>query len=458
MLRVVGCLALFAAASNIAVADDWKVGIATVKITPAEPVQMSGYASRTRPFAGVNDDLYAKALVLEDAQGNRGLIISTDLIGFKASLAQSIGRQIAEKTGLAREQILLTAIHTHSAPTLSLDPNPREGFSANDAEKTAAYTREVEEKIIELAARALADLKPARLSAGTGVATFVMNRREVTRDGIILGVNPRGLADRSAPVLRIDDGEGKLRAVLFLCACHNTTLGPQNMLISGDYGGYAQRAIEAEHPGVTALMVLGCAGDANPHPRGTMDNAREHGESLGKEVSRVLGEKLKPIRGPLKTIMQEVALPLAEPLPREELETMAKTGPGYKQGVARELLALLDKGEKIPTHYKAPLALWQFGDDLTLVALPGEVVADYVPLLERALGPLDLWIAAYANDVFGYLPSKRVLEEGGYETRGIYSGGPGFFSPQAQDTIVEAIRGMARKAGRKMQMIHGANP
>src|SRR5687768_18567097 len=156
MLRVVGCLVLLAAASNIAVADDWKVGIATVKITPAEPVQMSGYASRTRPFAGVNDDLYAKALVLEDAQGNRGLIISTDLIGFKASLAQSIGRQIAEKTGLAREQILLTAIHTHSAPTLSLDPNAREGFSADDAQKTAAYTRRLQEQIVDLAARALA--------------------------------------------------------------------------------------------------------------------------------------------------------------------------------------------------------------------------------------------------------------------------------------------------------------
>jgi hypothetical protein len=129
---------------------------------------------------------------------------------------------------------------------------------------------------------------------------------------------------------------------------------------------------------------------------------------------------------------------------------MAKNGPGYKQGVARSMLALLDNGEKIPTHYAAPIAVWQFGDDLTLVALPGEVVADYVPLLERALGPLDLWIAAYSNDVFGYLPSKRVIEEGGYETRGIYYGGPGFFSPAAQDAVVNAVRALAGKAGRKM--------
>jgi len=451
MYRTAVCLIVFVLCFGArAIGQEWNVGIATVKITPDEPVRMSGYASRTRPFAGVNDDLYAKALAIEDAQGHRAVIVTTDLIGFTSAVAEPICRQITEKTGLSRQQILLNSIHTHSAPTLSVDAKPHDDFSADDAKRTAAYTRVLQDKIVDLAARALAKLSPAQLSAGTGVATFVMNRREVTKDGIILGFNPRGLVDRSVPVLRVDDADGKLRAVLFICACHNTTLGPNNLLISGDYGGYAQRAIEKQHPGVTALMMLGCAGDANPHPRGAMEMARDHGETLGKEVSRVLAEKLKPIRGTLKTAMEQVALPLADPPPRDELETMAKSGPGYKQGVARDMLALLDKGEKIPTHYTAPLALWQLGDDLTLVALPGEVVADYVPLLDRALGPLDLWVAAYSNDVFGYLPSARVIEEGGYETRGIYSGGPGFFSPKAQGVVVGAVQGMARKAGRRI--------
>ena len=450
MFRIVTCFVWVAAIFNSVHADTWKAGIATVNITPGEPVRMSGYASRTQPFKAVNDELFAKALALEDAAGHRAVIVATDLIGFKAELAEAICREVNKRTGLARHQILLNAIHTHSAPTLSLDPEPRDDVSADDAKRTAAYTRSLQQKLVELVGHALADLRPAQLSAGTGFATFVMNRREVTRDGIILGFNPRGLADRSVPVLRIAHPDGKLRAVLFMCACHNTTLGPQNMLISGDYGGYAQRTIEEQHPGVTALMMLGCAGDANPHPRGTMDNAREHGESLGKEVSRVLGEKLKPIQGPLNTVLEDVAIPLAPAPSRDELEKMAKNGPGYKQGVARSMLVLLDNGEKVPTHYAAPIAVWQFSDDLTLVALPGEVVADYVPLLERALGPLDLWIAAYSNDVFGYLPSKRVIEEGGYETRGIYYGGPGFFSPAAQDTVVNAVRALAGKAGRKM--------
>ena len=87
---------------------------------------------------------------------------------------------------------------------------------------------------------------------------------------------------------------------------------------------------------------------------------------------------------------------------------------------------------------------------LTLVGLSGEVVVDYVSLLEKALGPNKLWLAAYCNDVFGYLPSVRVLREGGYETRGLYAGGIGLFDAKAQDVLVEKVREMARKVGRRL--------
>src|SRR5436190_24203188 len=125
------------------------------------------------------------------------MIVTTYLIGFTASIAEPICRQIAEKTGLKREQILLTAIHTHSAPTLSLDANPRDGVTAEDAQRTAAYTRALQKKVVDAAIGALREMAPARLSMGTGVATFVMNRREFTPSGVILGVNPRGAVDRS---------------------------------------------------------------------------------------------------------------------------------------------------------------------------------------------------------------------------------------------------------------------
>jgi neutral ceramidase len=93
--------------------------------------------------------------------------------------------------------------------------------------------------------------------------------------------------------------------------------------------------------------------------------------------------------------------------------------------------------------------VWQFGRDLTLVALPGEVVVDYVALIEEALGPLRLWLAAYSHDTFGYVPSARVLREGGYETRGLYHGGIGYFAPAVQDALVGKVRELASAVGRK---------
>ncbi len=97
-----------------------------------------------------------------------------------------------------------------------------------------------------------------------------------------------------------------------------------------------------------------------------------------------------------------------------------------------------------------PLTVWQFGRDLTLVGLSGEVVVDYVAFLEKVLGPNQLWIAGYCNDVFGYLPSARVLAEGGYETRGLYAGGAGFFDPKAEEVVVRTVRKLAEQAGRKL--------
>src|SRR5207248_11196063 len=162
------------------------------------------------------------------------------------------------------------------------------------------YTHELQDKVVDLVVRAAAHLEPARLSWGSGIVHFVMNRREFTPNGVILGVNPRGLADRSVPVLRIDSSDGKLRAVLFQAATHNTTLGGDNYAICGDYAGFAQTYLGEKYPSVQTMFMLGCAGDSNPFPRGTMDMAREHGATLAKEVSRVLESKLLPVTGPLQ--------------------------------------------------------------------------------------------------------------------------------------------------------------
>jgi hypothetical protein len=447
----VACLALLGLGPGAAAAEpEWKVGLAQVKITPERPTLMSGYAGRTRPFEKVAAELYARALVLEDREGRRGALVTSDILGFPAAVAEPICERILKKTGLKREQVLLTSSHNHAGPQLGLGPPSKSAAGPGEAQRTAEYTRQLQDRVVEVVERAAARLEPARLSWGGGVVHFVMNRREFTPGGIILGVNPRGLADRGVPVLRIDGADGKLRAVLFGAAAHNTTLGGDNYQVCGDYAGYAQEQLAKKFPGAQAMFVLGCASDANPYPRGTMELARRHGEALAEEVGRVLGGKLRPVRGPLRIAFDRADLPLQPAPSAEELKKLAADRRSPRAWGAARLLAGLERGEKPASHYRCPFTVWQFGDDLTLVGLPGEVVVDYVPLLEKALGPNRLWIAAYCNDVFGYLPSARVLAEGGYETRGLYSGGAGFFAPAAEEVVVRTVRELARKAGRKL--------
>jgi hypothetical protein len=144
-----------------------------------------------------------------------------------------------------------------------------------------------------------------------------------------------------------------------------------------------------------------------------------------------------------------VDLPLAAPPSRERLEQLAGGRSGWEPWAAGEMLKRLKAGQELPRHYRCPVAVWQFGEDLTLVGLSGEVVADYVPLLQDTLGPLNLWIAAYCNDVFGYVPVAKTLQEGGYETRGMIYGAIGFFTPQTQDVLAAKVRELAQQAGRK---------
>ena len=439
---------LIAPAVLLAQQAEWKVGLAAIDITPTEPVPMAGYAARRAPFEGVAQPLFAKALALEDRSGTRALLITADILGFTRSRSESICNQLMESDGITRSQVLLNASHTHSGPLVA--GSMLTSVPESSQRKLLKYSETLDSKIVAAAQKALRDMRPARLSWGRGVAKFVMNRREPTERGVILGTNASGLADRTVPVLRVDAPDGSPRAVVFGASSHCTTLTGGNMLISGDYAGFAQEFVEARRPGVQAMFLTGCAGDANPHPRGTLDLARRHGSELAAEVSRVLESgDLAGINGPLRTAFQEVELPL-EALARERIEAMHEGAPSYRRFFTQGALERLNQGRQLLRSYSAPFAVWQFGNDLTLVAFSGETVVDYVSLTERALGPLKLWISGYNNDVFGYLPTARILAEGGYETRGLYVD-YGLFTPEVDGIVMRTVEGMAQDVGRLLQ-------
>lgn len=439
----------------------WKVGLASAKITPDKPVFLAGFGARQRkPSDGVGLDLYVKALALEDLHGQRAVILTMDLLFVDDRLIDPVIRRIGEKAGLQREQVLFNASHTHSAPAVRFDVDPSNQIVRNMVE----FTRNVEDKMVEITVRALDDLGPARLHFGKGVAHFAMNRRKFMEDdGVKMAPNPQGPVDRSVPVLRITTPGGRLRGIVFGYACHATALLYDNFKISSDYPGYARAYLEKKYPGVQAMFLQGCGGDVMAFPRGTVEWAQQHGESLGEEVARkvedrlhpIYGQKLRPVGGPLGVAFDHAQLPISK-MSRQELEQIAagsmrasgkrEINPNTQRS-ARGVLARVKKGEELQTHVSAPVAVWQFGDDLSLVGLAGEVVQDYVYLIERAVGAGGLWIAGYTNGNPGYIPSVRVLEEGGYEAKGTAWGQ---FAPEVEQAYAGTVREMAIELGREV--------
>lgn len=449
---VVGLLCVFFAEGETwAVEPEWRIGLARVKITPDDPIAMSGYGRRVSE--GVMDELYAKAMVLQDRDGQRALLLTADLLFFRAPFAEVMCKEIGDKTGLKRHEIQLNASHTHSGPVFGIREPDRFGLTSQQRQVVDAYTEKLRSQLVDLAVSAIADLSAARLLWGKGNAgDFVMNRRLIDEHGKCrgMGPNPDGPVDREVPVLRIDRPDGRLRGLVFGCACHCVTLDGHNRQISGDYASFAQQYIEQHHPGVQAMFVAGCGADANTHPRGgpkQIELARQHGETLGQEVRRVASDSLEPIRGPLRVQLRRTDLPLQHSFSREQLTEIADSGSRWHARNAKGLLAMLDRGDPLPRHYRAPIALWQFGDDLTLVGLPGEAGADYVTMLKSALGPEQLWITAFSNESFGYLPTTKMLAEGGHETIGLTLD-IGLFAPGVEDVVVATVRQLAQQSGR----------
>jgi neutral ceramidase len=332
---------------------------------------------------------------------------------------------------------------------------------ASDRALVRRFREQLEGTMIRLGREALAALAPAILAWGTGWTTFGVNRRnnpEADVPALRAAGRLQGPVDPDVPVLRVTTPEGGLKAVVFGYACHPTVL--QTSAWNGDYAGYAQAALERRHAGAIALFFAGCGADANPLPRGTLALAESYGERLAATVNEVLAAPMNPIVGESKSAYAVIELPYERVPARAELLAEAEhrrpgapsyeTGGQYTRLRARHLLEVMaQRGQLAPAH-AYPVQVWQLGRDLTWVALGGEVVVDYSLRLKRELGP-GTWVGGYSNDVMGYIPSERVLREGGYEGARsmIVYGHPSPWAAGLEDKIVakarELVAGLRRR-------------
>ncbi|MBM3861510.1 MAG: hypothetical protein FJ395_17940 [Verrucomicrobia bacterium] len=441
-------------------AADFQAGMAKIKITPPTPFWMSGYGGRTNQSIGVLQDLWARALALRDAKGHRIVIVTTDLIGLHPGVSDPVFARARKQFKLDRADLLLCCSHTHSGPVVGMNLNVMFDFSADEKRRVLDYSAQLTDNIVKAIGDALNDLSPAHLATGNGSVGFAINRRQRTDSGnIVLGVNPTGPVDHDVPVLKVTSPDGKLRAILFGYACHCTTISTKGKdpsdfyRIHGDYAGQAEEELEKRHPGAVAMFTILCGADQNPNPRGSLELAVEHGQALAAEVNRVLDTGLRAVRGPIRTACQIIQLDFA-PHTRQTFEDEIKNSQDPKRPNkflarrARMMLDAYDKGKPIrQTPY--PVQAIRFGNDLSIIALGGEVVVDYQLRAKREFPGENLMAVGFANDVMCYIPTARVLGEGGYEAEFsmVYYGQPGPFAETVEEKVFRAIRSVMAKAG-----------
>ena len=421
-----------------------QVGVAEVDITPDYPIRLNGYGSRRTESDGIIQRIWAKALAIGSDADEPVVLVTVENCGLPDELTEEVSDRIQEKTGISRAHFVACFSHTHSAPCLT---NAAPFIFSSDIppaqqETIDRYTAQFKDLMETVALEALANREPSRLSWSIGELGFAKNRR-----------TEGGPVDHSLPCMQITREDGTLRAVWASYACHTTTLAGTDNHICGDWAGFAQDALQEALPGVTALISIGCGADANPESRMmTMPDGQEevfstrlayakaHGEALSEEVQRLLKGEAKSLTRVPTGVFERVNLPFDTLPTREEWEARVAGG-GSDAYHAQKHLERLQSGETIQTELSYPVQAWKFGEELAIVFLASEVVVDYSLRLKSELDAERLWVGGYANAFPGYIPSERVLAEGGYEGESamLYFGPPTRFAPGVEQLVIDTV-------------------
>jgi hypothetical protein len=433
----------------------FKAGFSKVCISPPLGVPLAGFAARKEPANGIHDDLFARALVLETAESSLALV-SVDLLALPSHFIRRVRKTIQESTGLLPESIMIASTHTHAGPvTITTFFNP-------DGTVDSHYMDALENGIKQAVTDAWRSRFPARVGVGFGHVKGVgVNRRTSNQKPI----------DEQVGIIKVVDVEGNTRAVFINYSCHPTVLGPDNLLVTGDFPAFAIKNIEAGiGPDGFAMFVNGTQGNISMGhsselsaigvitPGRTFARAAE----LGDRLAAATLEKLGSIETEDDPVIEAIAVNVDLPLKR--YPTIDETGRLLHQ--AEENLASLvsangDNTEQlrraqseqlyasITDFYAKETAVFGNGmlpievqglriNDATLVAIPAEVFVEIgLRVKENARHPI--FIVGIANGYIGYLPTKAAHSDGGYEVVSSKC------RPEAEEVLVESVLKLEQK-------------
>ncbi len=433
-------------------------GVAETNITPPLDIWLAGYSHRPMGAVGVLDELWARALVLDDGR-QRLVLLTADIAAFPYTLATQIRAEIATRLDTSPQAVLLHATHTHNGPHLGT----YRAMGTVDAPYLDVLTR----KLTGVARQALKTLQPAHLTYGESSAQIGVNRRATDSQGrTVLRANYGGPVMPTVQALCVNGADGRMFAMLFSHACHPTTLPREELRISADWPGAAVEALrdrfqrEATDSGITAdaipMFFQGCSGDIDPLQRGDNAAVLANGAQIAAAAHTARWNAHGRLDASLDAIETTIDLPLLPPPSRDECaREVAEATAGLKMGqdtavplsALRDLQAHLDWATE--QHTRAlqksasstqPFAIQRLMlGGVLLLGFPAEMFVQYqIDFAEQLRGPL--LTLGTTNGCWNYLPTAEEYDRGGYEVEMAcrYYGNP-MFAPESDARVREIV-------------------
>ncbi len=412
-----------------------RAGFAAVRITPPAGTRLSGFGDRDfRPDGakGVHDDLFVRALYLSQDK-SEVLIMGFDLLFFSRDEADRFKAAVGNRLGLPPSNILLNTSHTHTGPKVG-----NWYYTPSDP----LYLDMLEKRIVEAAAEAKRNAVGATVWAGETRTSVPLSRRLKGGDGTILfAPNPEGAAYDRLPFALFTAADGSPVCLLFSVACHPSTIkGDERAdFVSADYPGAAAGELDRRLGKPCALFLQGAGGDAKASligrglkewRAGTWDDLTAIGKTIAGEIEAARAARLREIKPGLRTALFEMELPLGPPPTKEELlrvlegtKPQAADTPAEDKAKglwAEEQLSLIDRGFGLAAAAPVLVQGIELGPGLRLVAVEGELTADLGYLIHDFYGGGLTFPLGYSNGARMYLPSSRMIDEGGYEVESFW--------------------------------------
>lgn len=386
-----------------------EVGVAHIDITPEFPIRLPGFPTpeRADEISEISQHLFAKALAIGSDGEISALLLSVDLIGVSDKMRADLAKRLERNfSGFDHSRLTLTATHNHSGPEIkTVLPFIFAEEATNDqAAHAELYSSWLMEQLEFVTAEAIKSMSPSNISFTRGSAAISVNRRMLEDNTWVgFGMNEDGPVDHDLPLLLVTDPDGSLKVVWVNYACHGVCWREPS--IHGDWMGVAQAQIERDHPGIIAMITIGCAGDQAPIDVRN-HKTEEHGLAIASEVKRLLVEsKFQKLVTLPEVSFRQFTLPLSDLPDRSHWVER-------EDRYAKVVRTILERNQSLPATIPYSIQTWIFGEDLAMVFLAGEVVVDYGLRLKSELDADRLWVTAYANAISAYIPSVRLLKEG----------------------------------------------